>query len=59
VAEILCPYCGEPTDTFIDEGGGDVQEYIEDCAVCCRPIRFRAVFSPSDQDYRVEVSAEP
>lgn len=21
----------------VDPGGGDRQEYVEDCAVCCRP----------------------
>jgi hypothetical protein len=32
-----CPYCGEPIELVIDASGGD-QSYIEDCAVCCRPI---------------------
>jgi hypothetical protein len=58
VSDVLCPHCGEPIDTYVDSGGGDFQEYIEDCAVCCRPIRFRAVFSEEDRDYVVEVSAE-
>lgn len=34
-----CPYCGEEVETTVDLSGGD-QEYIEDCQVCCRPIRF-------------------
>jgi hypothetical protein len=33
-----CPYCGEPITLFLDEAGGDAQRYVEDCAVCCRPI---------------------
>ncbi|HKU39878.1 MAG TPA: CPXCG motif-containing cysteine-rich protein [Polyangiales bacterium] len=33
-----CPYCGEPISVWIDEGGGFRQRYVEDCAVCCRPI---------------------
>jgi hypothetical protein len=36
---ILCPYCGEQIELFIDDGGGASQEYIEDCHVCCRPMR--------------------
>ena len=34
-----CPYCGEEVETTVDLSGGD-QEYIEDCQVCCKPIRF-------------------
>lgn len=32
-----CPYCGETVEVSIDEGGGQRQSYVEDCAVCCRP----------------------
>lgn len=32
-----CPFCGEPDEIWIDPGGGERQEYTEDCAVCCRP----------------------
>jgi Cysteine-rich CPXCG len=34
-----CPYCGEWVNALLDLSGGD-QQYIEDCAVCCRPIVF-------------------
>lgn len=33
-----CPYCGESFETAVDASAGDTQDYIEDCAVCCRPI---------------------
>ncbi|MEX0729583.1 MAG: CPXCG motif-containing cysteine-rich protein [Aquisalimonadaceae bacterium] len=36
---IECPYCGEPFTTLADFSAGS-QQYIEDCAVCCRPIEF-------------------
>jgi len=36
-SEVSCPYCGEPVEIALDPGSGSVQEYIEDCAVCCRP----------------------
>jgi hypothetical protein len=53
----LCPHCGEPLETYVDPGGGGRQDYVEDCAVCCRPIRFVAVLG-DDGEYSVEVSAE-
>lgn len=35
-----CPYCGEPIDLAADGSAGG-QDYVEDCSVCCRPIRVR------------------
>ncbi len=35
-----CPYCGEPIDLVADDSAGE-QDYVEDCAVCCRPIRVQ------------------
>ena len=34
---VSCPCCGEQIDLLIDTSL-EQQEYIEDCAVCCRPI---------------------
>lgn len=45
---IDCPYCGEQIEVVI-EVLDESQEYIEDCQVCCRPIRF--VVSSSDDEY--------
>ena len=36
-----CPYCGEPVQLVVDEGAEE-QDYIEDCQVCCRPMRVSA-----------------
>jgi Cysteine-rich CPXCG len=36
---IHCPYCGESYETTVDLSAGP-QRYIEDCAVCCRPIEI-------------------
>lgn len=55
---LACPHCGEPLDTYVDPGGGERQDYVEDCAVCCRPIRFIAQQDPESGEYDVEVSAE-
>lgn len=34
---LTCPYCGENFATSVDLSAGS-QRYVEDCAVCCRPI---------------------
>ena len=43
VAYVSCPYCGESSELVVDRGGGTIQEYVEDCEVCCRPwlVRIR------------------
>jgi hypothetical protein len=55
---LTCPHCGEPLETYVDPGGGERQEYVEDCAVCCRPIRFVAVQDLDTGEYGVDVYAE-
>lgn len=37
VMDVRCPYCGEPLALVVDASAGD-QAYVEDCAVCCRPM---------------------
>ena len=56
LADIDCPYCGERIELFVDCSAGD-QEYIEDCAVCCRPITVNAVVDEHG-DVRVTVRSE-
>lgn len=36
-AAVACPYCGETVEITLDPGSGEVQEYVEDCEVCCQP----------------------
>ncbi|MDP3911803.1 MAG: CPXCG motif-containing cysteine-rich protein [Gemmatimonadales bacterium] len=55
-AVVICPYCGEPNDIGLDAGGGSVQDYVEDCQVCCRP--WRVTVSYDDQG-NADVSAAP
>jgi len=38
---IQCPYCGEENTLLIDPSL-DEQDYVEDCQVCCQPMRVRA-----------------
>jgi len=37
-AEFLCPWCCETIGTAIDLTDGS-RSWIEDCAVCCRPMQ--------------------
>ena len=39
-AFVDCPYCGE-TITLVLDLSVPEQDYIEDCFVCCQPIRVR------------------
>jgi len=38
--EYLCPYCGERLSLRADIATGRRQEFIQDCEVCCRPVRI-------------------
>jgi len=39
-----CPSCGETIEISVDPSGGQHQEYVEDCPVCCRPNVLRVDF---------------
>ncbi|HZS35367.1 MAG TPA: CPXCG motif-containing cysteine-rich protein [Polyangia bacterium] len=53
-----CPHCGEQVDTAPDPGGGEEQEYVEDCPVCCRPNLIHASYSANEDEFHVEASPE-
>ena len=36
-ASYNCDSCGEEIVVPVDLSAGSVQEYVEDCPVCCRP----------------------
>lgn len=42
-----CPYCGEANEFAIDCSIAE-QSYIEDCAICCRPITLRVNCLPGE-----------
>lgn len=52
-AVVVCPYCGEGVEIELDPGSGSVQDYEEDCAVCCQPWRVSVRY---DDAGRAEVS---
>lgn len=39
IVRIRCPYCGEQIELVIDLSV-ELQAYIEDCSVCCRPVEL-------------------
>ncbi len=41
-----CAGCGESNETLIDLSNGYNQEYVEDCAVCCRPNQITVTIDP-------------
>lgn len=43
---VSCPYCAAPVELLIDPGGGPVQDYVEDCEVCCQPWSVRLTIAP-------------
>lgn len=50
---ITCPYCGESFETSIDTSAGS-SAYIEDCAVCCKPIEIALRVDAGDGSLEVE-----
>jgi hypothetical protein len=45
---VQCPYCWEQITLLVD-GSIEIQEYTEDCEVCCRPIDFVVEMDEQDQ----------
>jgi hypothetical protein len=43
-ADVICAYCGESVSIAVDPGGGSVQQYVEDCPVCCNPWQVSVHF---------------
>jgi hypothetical protein len=54
-ASYICEACGEEIVVPIDLSGGESQEYVEDCPVCCRP---NLVHVEIDENGRARVWAE-
>lgn len=52
-----CPSCGETIVVPVDTSAGGVQEYVEDCPVCCRPAVLRLAIG-EDGDVTIDAEAE-
>ncbi len=57
LASYICAVCGEEIETVVDESQGFDQEYIEDCAVCCRPNVLHVQIG-EDDEVTIEASFE-
>lgn len=44
---VNCPYCDAPITLLVDCSPGD-QSYIEDCSVCCQPMRVNIEANGAD-----------
>lgn len=53
-----CSYCGQWNVTDVDESGGLLQEYVEDCQVCCQPNVLTARLLCRDGRARLQVRRE-
>jgi transcription elongation factor Elf1 len=54
---IDCPYCGESFATQVDLSVGS-QQYVEDCAVCCRPIEIAIEVGDDDELVAVRTNTD-
>ena len=43
-ATVVCPYCSEEVEITLDPGSGEIQDYIEDCEVCCKPWQVEVAY---------------
>ena len=55
-AAVICPYCSAPVEIALDPGSGSIQEYVEDCEVCCQPWTVNVSYGPTGEA-SVSVSA--
>jgi hypothetical protein len=53
---VYCPYCGQAVEMTIDASGGETQEYVEDCEICCQPWSVRVTIE-RDGTAHVDVQA--
>jgi len=44
---VQCPYCGENNALLIDPSIEE-QDYVEDCQVCCQPMRVRTIVTDGE-----------
>ena len=56
-SEYVCAFCGETIVIPIDPTAGEVQDYVEDCPVCCSPNMLRVV-AEGGGAYRVQADPE-
>jgi hypothetical protein len=53
-----CSYCGEWNDNDVDESAGRLQQFVEDCQVCCQPNLLLARLDTQDGQFTIRASRE-
>ena len=48
-ATYICDSCGEEIVVPVDISGGSHQDYVEDCPVCCHPMRLHVDIDPDGE----------
>jgi hypothetical protein len=51
-------YCGEWNAPDVDESAGSLQEYAEDCQVCCQPNVLSIRFDPRQEQFVIWAERE-
>ncbi|MFM9026298.1 MAG: CPXCG motif-containing cysteine-rich protein [Planctomycetaceae bacterium] len=48
-ATYICDSCGEEIIVPVDISAGSHQDYVEDCPVCCHPMRLHVDIDPDGE----------
>jgi hypothetical protein len=48
-ATYICDSCGEEIVVPVDISAGSHQDYVEDCPVCCHPMRLHVDIDPDGE----------
>lgn len=48
-ASYICDSCGEEIVIPLDRSAGEIQEYVEDCPVCCHPNVIHVEFDDNGE----------
>ena len=51
---IVCPFCGEPDTLLVDQEQAAGSVYVEDCTVCCQPMKVTVMGAPGRRRVKVE-----
>lgn len=57
-AGFQCAGCGEWNETVVDASGGNVQRYVEDCQVCCKPNELTIRRDMTTEEFVIEAQLE-
>ncbi len=58
VSGYVCAGCGEWNETTVDESAGSLQQYVEDCQVCCKPNVLRISWDLSTGEFVIDAELE-